>query len=180
MTYVTTAGGYYFPEEFGPGYVRALCRDYYGINSFRLVKALGLDIDGADPDAILAAAMENGSSLLALMTYANEDSCILSLKRLTDADNIELSAEDCLRQHTDLTISNLQSIGAEDVNAEYSTMTFAGMELPCALLTYSLNGGARNQLMVAQKTAGYAAIYELASGETETIDQLIDAWAPLA
>ena len=58
VTYVTTAGGYYFPEEFGPGYVRALCRDYYGISGFRLVKALGLDIDGADPDAILAAAME--------------------------------------------------------------------------------------------------------------------------
>ena len=56
LTYVTTAGGFYFPEEFGFGYVRALAQGYYGISEVKLIKALGLDIDGADPEAILLAA----------------------------------------------------------------------------------------------------------------------------
>ena len=56
LTYVTTAGGTYFPEEYGAGYVRALARDFYGIPEFRLIKATGLDIAGADVAAILDAA----------------------------------------------------------------------------------------------------------------------------
>ena len=56
LTYVTTAGGCCFPEEFGFGYVRALAQGYYGISEVKLIKALGLDIDGADPEAILLAA----------------------------------------------------------------------------------------------------------------------------
>ena len=58
LTYVTTAGGTFFPEEYGAGYVKALARNFYGIPEFRLVKAIGLDLDGADAEAILASAME--------------------------------------------------------------------------------------------------------------------------
>ncbi|MBR1841989.1 MAG: NAD(P)H-dependent oxidoreductase [Oscillospiraceae bacterium] len=58
LTYITTAGGYYFPEEFGFGYVKALAQGYYGIPEVNLIKALGLDIDGADPEAILKAAQQ--------------------------------------------------------------------------------------------------------------------------
>ena len=58
ITYVMTAGGDYVPEEFGPGYVKALAQGFYGIPEFQLIKATGLDIDGADVDAILAAARE--------------------------------------------------------------------------------------------------------------------------
>jgi len=53
LTYVTTAGGNYFPEEFGAGYVKALAQSFYGIPEFRLIKATGLDISGADARSII-------------------------------------------------------------------------------------------------------------------------------
>ena len=56
LYYVTTAGGFYVPEEYGFGYVRALAQGYYGIEDVRLLKAVGLDIDGADVEGILRAA----------------------------------------------------------------------------------------------------------------------------
>ena len=58
LYYVTTAGGNYVPEEFGYGYVKALAQGYYGIPDVRLVKATGLDIVGADAEAIMHAAEE--------------------------------------------------------------------------------------------------------------------------
>lgn len=56
LTYITTAGGDYFPEEYGAGYIRALARDFYGIPEFKLIKAVGLDIDGADVAGIMEEA----------------------------------------------------------------------------------------------------------------------------
>ena len=56
LYYVTTAGGYYVPEEYGYGYVRALARGYYGIGDTCLVQAVGLDIAGADVEAIMQEA----------------------------------------------------------------------------------------------------------------------------
>ena len=53
LFYVTTAGGPYVPEEFGFGYVKALAQNYYGIPDVRQIEAVGLDMDGADADAIL-------------------------------------------------------------------------------------------------------------------------------
>jgi len=58
LTYVTTAGGNYVPEEFGFGYVRALAQGYYGIQDVRLIQAAGLDIEGADAEAIMRTAEE--------------------------------------------------------------------------------------------------------------------------
>ena len=58
LTFVTTVGGDFFPEEFGAGYIRALSQNFYGIPGFRLIKATGLDIVGADIDAIIDAAKE--------------------------------------------------------------------------------------------------------------------------
>ena len=58
LVYVTTAGGTYAPEEFGFGYVKALAQAYYGIPDVRLVQALGLDLDGADPEKILREACQ--------------------------------------------------------------------------------------------------------------------------
>ncbi|MBO4548140.1 MAG: NAD(P)H-dependent oxidoreductase [Abditibacteriota bacterium] len=58
LYYVTTAGGNYVPREYGFGYVKALAQSYYGIRDVRLIAAAGLDIDGADADAILTAAEE--------------------------------------------------------------------------------------------------------------------------
>ena len=56
LVYVTTAGGTFVPEEFGFGYVKALAQNYYGIPNVRLVRAAGLDLDGADPERILREA----------------------------------------------------------------------------------------------------------------------------
>ena len=58
LTYVTTAGGYFFPEEYGFGYVRALAQNFYGIGDVRLIKAVGLDIVKADAEAIISSAAE--------------------------------------------------------------------------------------------------------------------------
>ena len=56
LTYIVTAGGSFFPEEYGPGYVRSLAQFFYGIPEFRLIKAVGLDMDGADVDGIMNSA----------------------------------------------------------------------------------------------------------------------------
>lgn len=56
LFYVTTAGGPFVPEEFGFGYIKALAQNYYGIQDVCQITAIGLDIDGADVDAIMKAA----------------------------------------------------------------------------------------------------------------------------
>ena len=56
LFYVTTAGGFFVPEDYGFGYVKALAQNYYGIPEVRKIEAVGLDIDGADVNAIMAAA----------------------------------------------------------------------------------------------------------------------------
>lgn len=53
LFYITTAGGSYVPEEFGYGYVKALSNSFYGIEDVELIKAVGLDIDGADEAKII-------------------------------------------------------------------------------------------------------------------------------
>ncbi len=58
LYYVTTAGGCYVPEEFGFGYVKALAQNFYGIQDVRVIQAVGLDVVGADVEAILRAAEE--------------------------------------------------------------------------------------------------------------------------
>jgi len=60
LTCVATAGGDFFPEEYGFGYIRALAQSFYGIQSVELVKATGLDIVGRDPEAILDAVIPDG------------------------------------------------------------------------------------------------------------------------
>lgn len=59
LTYITTAGGSYVPEAFGFGYVKALAQSFYGIPEVKQIRAVGLDLDGADPEAILLAAQQS-------------------------------------------------------------------------------------------------------------------------
>ncbi len=59
LTYVTTAGGGFAPEEYGFGYVQALARLYWGIERVEKICAQGLDLDGADPEAILQNAIDS-------------------------------------------------------------------------------------------------------------------------
>ena len=56
LYYVTTAGGFFVPEDYGFGYVKALAQNYYGIQDVRKVEAVGLDICGADVDSIMRDA----------------------------------------------------------------------------------------------------------------------------
>ena len=57
LIYVTTAGGPIFDNfNFGFDYVKALAQGFYGIPNISLVKAEGLDIWGADVEAIMDAA----------------------------------------------------------------------------------------------------------------------------
>ena len=56
LYYVTTAGGPIMSDEFGFGYVKALANTFYGIKEVYQIKAEGLDIIGADVEAILAGA----------------------------------------------------------------------------------------------------------------------------
>ena len=58
LFYVTTAGGNYVPDDYGFGYVKALLQSYYAIADVRKIEADGLDIVGADVDAIMAEAEE--------------------------------------------------------------------------------------------------------------------------
>ena len=50
LTYVMTAGGEFVPEEYGFGYMKALAESFYGIPEVQLIKAVGLDIAGAEED----------------------------------------------------------------------------------------------------------------------------------
>ena len=59
LYYCMTAGGTYVPEEFGYGYIKALAQNFYGIRNVELIKAVGLDIAGADADAILEDAIRS-------------------------------------------------------------------------------------------------------------------------
>ena len=53
LFYVTTAGGEFFPEGYGFGYVEALARNFYGIPEVELIAAKGLDIKGAPVERLL-------------------------------------------------------------------------------------------------------------------------------
>ena len=62
LFYVTTAGGFFVPEDYGFGYVKALAQNYYGIRDVRKMEADGLDICGADVNAIMTSAEDALSS----------------------------------------------------------------------------------------------------------------------
>lgn len=56
LHYVTTAGGFIGQNDFGFSYTEALARNFFGIEDIRRYAAEGLDILGADTDAIMRKA----------------------------------------------------------------------------------------------------------------------------
>ncbi len=56
LVYVTTAGGP-LDARFGYDYLASLAKGAFGISETRLISAEGLDLDGADADAIIAEAV---------------------------------------------------------------------------------------------------------------------------
>ncbi|MBQ7505527.1 MAG: NAD(P)H-dependent oxidoreductase [Ruminococcus sp.] len=59
LYYVSTAGGDFAPEEYGFGYVKALAESFYGIKDVEHIKAVGLDIVGADEAKIIQECMND-------------------------------------------------------------------------------------------------------------------------
>ncbi|WP_242835535.1 NAD(P)H-dependent oxidoreductase [Butyrivibrio sp. AC2005] len=53
LYYVMTAGGNYVPTDYGFGYIKTLAQNFYGIKNVELIKTTGLDIIGADEEALL-------------------------------------------------------------------------------------------------------------------------------
>lgn len=64
LYYITTAGGPILRDAYGYGYVQALAQGYYGIPETHQIKAEGLDIQGADVEAILCRAEDAICALL--------------------------------------------------------------------------------------------------------------------
>lgn len=63
LYFITTAGGQIYSDEYGYGYIRKLCETFFGIKDFSYIKAEGLDIVGADVDAILDDAKKEINKL---------------------------------------------------------------------------------------------------------------------
>ena len=64
LIYITTAGGYIVSDEFGFGYIKSIMELFYGVESSCYIKAEGLDIVGADIDAILENAKKDIDSIV--------------------------------------------------------------------------------------------------------------------
>ena len=56
LTYISTSGGPDYVEDYGYGYAKALAETFYGIKKTALIQAAGLDVEGADVEAILKDA----------------------------------------------------------------------------------------------------------------------------
>ena len=56
LTYVTTAGGFIGDRHLGFEYIKTIANVFFGIEDIRLVKAEGLDIQGADVNGIMKEA----------------------------------------------------------------------------------------------------------------------------
>ena len=58
LYYVTTSGGKIFNNEYGFGYIKSLCDNFYGIGDVFFINAENLDIVGSDVESILRTAEE--------------------------------------------------------------------------------------------------------------------------
>lgn len=58
LYYITTSGGKIFNDEYGFGYIKSLCNNFYGIKNVSCIKAENLDVIGSDVETILRTAEE--------------------------------------------------------------------------------------------------------------------------
>ena len=66
VVYVTTAGGPILCDEPGFGYVKMVMQSFFGIKRVDQIKAEGLDLKGADIDAILGEAQQKIDQYISL------------------------------------------------------------------------------------------------------------------
>ena len=59
LYYITTAGGKILSDDYGFGYIQALCERFYEIPELHYYKAENLDLVGAEVEGILQEAMQN-------------------------------------------------------------------------------------------------------------------------
>ncbi len=64
LIYIATAGGPILNSDFGYGYIKYLCNNFYGIKNTTLIKAEGLDIVGADIPAIMQKAKDEAAQII--------------------------------------------------------------------------------------------------------------------
>lgn len=64
LIYVTTSGGGIGDFNLGYDYIKLMAQGMFGIGDVRFVSAQNLDIEGNDPEAILAEAMEGVEELV--------------------------------------------------------------------------------------------------------------------
>lgn len=85
MVYITTAGGTNADFSYGMDYVKSLAREFFGITKFNTFKAEGLDIVGADVDAILAEPLKRIEkfSFVTKTVAPGEENYIVESKDLT-------------------------------------------------------------------------------------------------
>ena len=63
LVYLTSAGGFIGENNWGGDYLRAVTGQLLGVKRFHQISAEGLDVLGAEPEAILENAMERSRAL---------------------------------------------------------------------------------------------------------------------
>ena len=67
LVYLTSAGGFIGENNWGGDYLRAVTGQLLGVKRFHQISAEGLDVLGAEPEAILENAMERARALAATL-----------------------------------------------------------------------------------------------------------------
>lgn len=67
LVYLTSAGGFIGENNWGGDYLRAVTGQLLGVKRFHQISAEDMDVLGAEPEAILAAAMERARALAATL-----------------------------------------------------------------------------------------------------------------
>ena len=128
LDYVTTSGGYIGQNDFGFSYLSALAKSFFGIPKIRRYTAEGLDIYGADPDAILRKAKadaEKGSEPHTIPYPEKYSSLAMSgsasFRGETDHPQSRYyTANDFFHMHSDATLHILTQFKTYQQTTEYT------------------------------------------------------------
>ena len=129
MHYVTTAGGYIGQNDFGFAYIKALAQNFFGIGEVYRYTAEGLDIFGADADAIMRKAKAEimAGSQDSTIPYPEKYGSLPSLNGASSfdgaADHVQSRyyvANDYFRMKSDATLHILSHFKTYQQTTEYT------------------------------------------------------------